>query len=190
MRPGTEKRVHVQRLAVGEQLLVAQPERKQPVGQLLVHGRLEPADAGDERVVLFIHEIAEGRDGYCGAGSFGQHLDRLREDVDRISGRSLQIGLVGPDGQLLYPLSFRPRGGAVVELAELRPRRDREVGDARDVQPGVDLLAGPHDVAPVQEVPAGVDPHVRVDLVADVQADLRHHREAVTRFAADVARQR
>ena len=56
-------------------------------------------------------------------------LDRLRDDVDRISGRTMQVGLVGPDGQLLYPLSFRPRGGATVELTELRPRKDRPTGD-------------------------------------------------------------
>jgi signal transduction histidine kinase/DNA-binding response OmpR family regulator len=56
-------------------------------------------------------------------------LDRLRDEVDRISGRSLQIGLVGPDGQLLYPLSFRPRGGVGFELTELQPRKDRSAGD-------------------------------------------------------------
>jgi signal transduction histidine kinase/DNA-binding response OmpR family regulator len=50
-------------------------------------------------------------------------LDQLRDDMDRASGRSMPVGLVGPTGELLYPVSFRPRGVPTFDLATLRPRR-------------------------------------------------------------------
>jgi signal transduction histidine kinase/CheY-like chemotaxis protein len=51
-------------------------------------------------------------------------LDRLRDDVDRMSGRATQIGLVSAGGELLYPVSFRPRGTLPFDLTALRSRRD------------------------------------------------------------------
>src|SRR5262249_46325643 len=46
-------------------------------------------------------------------------LDRLRDDMDRMAGRALQTGLVGPGGELLFPLSFRPRRALPFDLTEL-----------------------------------------------------------------------
>ncbi len=66
-------------------------------------------------------------------------LDQLRDDMDRASGRSMAVGLVGPSGDLLYPVSFRR--GAAFDLATLRPRRDGDAVDllgwlkARDANP-------------------------------------------------------
>src|SRR5262249_42758669 len=43
--------------------------------------------------------------------------------------------------------------------------------------PEVDLVAGPGDVAPVKEIVADEGADVRVELVADLNADLGDHRE-------------
>jgi len=51
-------------------------------------------------------------------------FDRLRDDMDRMSGRLLQVGLVGPNGDLLYPVTFRPPGTTPFDLPRRLPGAD------------------------------------------------------------------
>jgi len=51
--------------------------------------------------------------------------------MDRASGRSTQVGLIGPDGDLLYPVSFQPRGAPAFELTTLRSRKNDDSVDLR-----------------------------------------------------------
>lgn len=58
-------------------------------------------------------------------------LGRLRSGMeDTMSGRgSTRLGLVGPEGRLLYPLEFRPRRGQPFAVHELRVRYGRDSSD-------------------------------------------------------------
>src|SRR5262249_17529282 len=82
--------------------------------------------------------------------------------------------------------------------AEARPRRADGVGGDRSaerralgrVHGPVDLLAGPRDVARVEERVADEDRGPARQPVAQVDGRLRHHGEDVARVGADVGRLR
>jgi signal transduction histidine kinase/CheY-like chemotaxis protein len=100
-------------------------------------------------------------------------LDQLRDDMDRASGRSMPVGLVGPSGDLLYPVSFRR--APAFDLATLRPRRDGDAADllgwlkARDANP-VDI-GGRHFIVKYASVPGSDLGTVTLALVdAGIQA--------------------
>jgi signal transduction histidine kinase/DNA-binding response OmpR family regulator len=75
--------------------------------------------------VLVTSRATDGRQVVVG-GTFA----RLQSSVeDTTSGRGSRVGLVGSDGQLLYPLEFRPRGLDPFKIRTLRARHGRDEYD-------------------------------------------------------------
>ncbi len=110
-----------------------------PVGVVLVAGRAMGAQR-QQYVVVW--------------GTFARLRGGLEETM---SGRSARLGLIGPEGRLLYPLEFRPRRGQPFAVGQLQVQHGRDSYDLsgwrQAGEPNPVTLEGRHFVMKYADVP-------------------------------------